>query len=60
MRQLRDAIIEELQREVFSVLSVPRIYKQDKSSIKLVVRQSPASKGVMTEVEVTTLKAVTR
>jgi hypothetical protein len=46
VRQLRDATIEELLREVFSVKSVPRCYKQDKSRIWLVVRQSPSGKDV--------------
>jgi hypothetical protein len=41
--------------------SVPRCYKQDKSRVKLVVRQPLVSKDVNTEVEgTTTLKAVTR
>jgi hypothetical protein len=40
---------------------VPRYYKQDKSSVYLVVRQSPASKDVNTEVEgATALEVVTR
>jgi hypothetical protein len=61
VRQLRDTKIEELLGEVFSVRSVPRCYKQDKSIIWLVVRQSPASRDVSTEVEgPTTLEAVTR
>jgi hypothetical protein len=43
------------------VRSVPRCYKQDKSRVYLVVRQSPASKGVNTEAEeATALIAVTR
>jgi hypothetical protein len=48
VRQLRAATIEELLGKVFSVRSVPRSFKQDKSRIQLVVRQSPDSKGVNT------------
>jgi hypothetical protein len=33
LRQLRKATIEELLGEVFSVQSVPRCYKQDKSRV---------------------------
>jgi hypothetical protein len=55
--QLRVVTIEEL----FSVRSVPRCYKQDKSGVQLVVSQSPASKDVNTEAEeATALVAVTR
>jgi hypothetical protein len=40
---------------------VPRCFKQDKSRIELVVRQSPANEDVYTQVEGTTaLEAVTR
>jgi hypothetical protein len=61
MRQLRASTIEELLGEVFSVRSVPRYPKQDKSGILLVVRQSQASKDVNTEVEGSaTLEDVTR
>jgi hypothetical protein len=43
------------------VRSVPRCYKQDKSRVSLVVRQSPASKDVNTEAEETTvLETITR
>jgi hypothetical protein len=60
-RQLRDAAIEELLREVYSVRSVPRFFMQDKSRYKLAVRESPASIGVNREVqEATALEAVTR
>jgi hypothetical protein len=46
---------------VFSMLSVPRCYTQDKSRVRLVVGQSPASKGVKTEAEeFIALEAVTR
>jgi hypothetical protein len=41
--------------------AVPRCYKQEKSRIELLVRQSPASTDVNTEAEeATALKAVTR
>jgi hypothetical protein len=43
---VREIGIEELLVEVFSVRRVPRCYKQDKSSVELVVRQSPASEDV--------------
>jgi hypothetical protein len=33
VRQLRDAAIEELLKAVFSMRSVPRCYKQDKSRV---------------------------
>jgi hypothetical protein len=47
--------------EVYSVLSVPRCYAQDKSRVQSVVRQSPANKDVNTEAEEPTiLEAVTR
>jgi hypothetical protein len=47
--------------EVFPVQSVPRCYKQDKYRFALVVRQSPASKDVNTEVEeAAALEAVTK
>jgi hypothetical protein len=61
VRQLCDATIEELLGEVFTVGSVPRCFKQAKSRVQLVVRQSPASKDVNTEVERSTaLEAVTK
>jgi hypothetical protein len=61
VRQLRDVTIEELLGEVFSARSVPGCYKQDKSSVVLVVRESPTSKDVNTEVEGSTaLESVTR
>jgi hypothetical protein len=60
VRQLRDATIELLE-EVFSMRSVQRCYKQDNSRILLVMRESPASKDVNTEVDGSTaVKAVTR
>jgi hypothetical protein len=46
VRYLRAVAIEELMGEVFSVSPVPRWYKQDKSSVELVVRQSPAIEDV--------------
>jgi hypothetical protein len=50
-----------LQKEVFSARSVPKCYKQDKSRVQLVVRQSQDSKGVIMEVEGSTaFEAVTR
>jgi hypothetical protein len=61
MRQLREATIEELLGEMFSVRSVPMCYKQDTSRVYLVVRQSPASNDMNTEVEgCTALEAVSR
>jgi hypothetical protein len=61
VRYLRDVSIEKLLGEVFSVRSVPRCYKQDRFRVWLVVRQSPASTDVNTEIEkATTLEAVTR
>jgi hypothetical protein len=40
---------------------MPRYFKLDKSSVQLVVRESPTSGDMNTEVEVSTaLKAVTR
>jgi hypothetical protein len=53
--------MEELLEAVYSMRSVPRCYKQDKSKFELVVRQSPANKDENTEAEkATVLKAVTR
>jgi hypothetical protein len=52
--QLRDTTIEKLLEAMFSMPSVQRCYRQDKSRIYLVVRQSPASKDVNTEVEAST------
>jgi hypothetical protein len=61
MRQLRDATIEELLGEAFPAPSVQRCYKQDKFKVWLVVRESPASKGVNTEAEESTaLETITR
>jgi hypothetical protein len=48
--QLHDAAIELLEA-VFSMRSMPKCYKQDKSKVWLVGRQSPASKGVNAEAE---------
>jgi hypothetical protein len=46
---------------MFSVRSVQRCFKQDKSRFHLVTRQSPASKDMNTEAEeATALEAVTR
>jgi hypothetical protein len=60
-RQLRDAIIDDLLRNVFYMVSVPKCFKQDNSIIWLVVIYSSAIKDVSTEVEgYTALKAVTR
>jgi hypothetical protein len=51
----------ELLEAVFSMGSVPRCCKQDKSRVWLVLRQSPANKDVNTVVEESTaLEAVTR
>jgi hypothetical protein len=56
-----DGAIEELLEGVFSVRSVLKCYKADKSIIYLVVRQSSASKDLNTGAEeVTALEAVTR
>jgi hypothetical protein len=61
VRQLCDATITELLKKLFSVGSVPRHYKQDKSGVWLVVRETPDSKDVNTEVEGSTaLVDVTR
>jgi hypothetical protein len=61
VRKLRDATIDELLGEALSVPSLPRCYKQDKSRVWSVVRESPVSKGVNTEAEGSTaLEAVTR
>jgi hypothetical protein len=61
VRLIRDATIKELLGEMFSVPSLQRCYKQDKSQVLLVVRQSPASKDVSMEgEEATALEAVTR
>jgi hypothetical protein len=61
VRQIRDAKLEELLRDVVSVRSSPSCYKQNKSNVKLVLRQLPASKDVNTEVEGSTaFEAVTR
>jgi hypothetical protein len=47
--------------EVFYVRSVPWCYKQHKSSVQWIVRQSPASKNANIEAEeATALEAVTR
>jgi hypothetical protein len=60
VRQLRYETTE-LFEAVFSMRSVPRCYKQDKSRIYSVVRYSPSSKDVNTEdEEATALEAVTR
>jgi hypothetical protein len=59
VRQLRHSI-EEILEIVFSTRSVPRCYKQDNFRIQLVVRQSPGSKDVNTEVKgCAALEAVT-
>jgi hypothetical protein len=60
VRQLRDATNEQLE-ELFSMFSMSRCYKQDKSTVYWTVRESPASKNVNTEAEEpTALEAVTR
>jgi hypothetical protein len=51
---------QELLREAISVRSVPKCYKQDKSRVQSVVRQSPASKAANTENEAKALEAVIR
>jgi hypothetical protein len=59
VRQLRDATLELLKG--VSMRFVPRSYKQDKSRIQLLVRESPASKEVNTAAEeATALVAVAR
>jgi hypothetical protein len=61
VQQLRDATIQVLLGEVFSLGSVPKCYNLDESTVKLVVRQSQASKDVNTGAEEATgLEAVTR
>jgi ribosomal protein S2 len=61
MQQLHDATIDKLLETVFSMRSVPRCYKQDKSRVQSVGRQSQASKGVNTEAEeAMALEAITR
>jgi hypothetical protein len=50
-QHLHDATKEWLLGEKFSVRFVPRCYKQDKSGVRLVVRQSPVSEDVNTKVE---------
>jgi hypothetical protein len=56
VQQLCDVTIEEL----FSARSVPRCYKEGKSTVYLLLRQSPASKAVNTKTEGSTaLEAVT-
>jgi hypothetical protein len=58
--KLRDATIEELLGEVFSVQSLLRCYDQDKCRFYLVVRQSQARKDVdMEAVEAMALETVT-
>jgi hypothetical protein len=57
----RDATTEELLGDMFSMMSVPRCFKQEKYRVQLVVRQSPASKDVNTEAEGSTvLEAFTK
>jgi hypothetical protein len=51
VRQVHDTTTEELLGEVFSVWSVLRCCKQDKSRIWLVLRQSPTSNDMSMEVE---------
>jgi hypothetical protein len=51
MRQLRDATIEELLGEVFSMRSALRCYKQDKSRVSVALRESSASKNLKTEAQ---------
>jgi hypothetical protein len=58
MQQLCDSTTEELLEVVFSMRSMLRCYKQDKSRVVL---QLPASKFMNTEAEeATALEAVTR
>lgn len=49
--QLRETTIVTLLKTAFSVRSLPRCLKQDKSRIYSVGRQSPASKGLNTQAE---------
>jgi hypothetical protein len=69
-RSPRNAAIEKLLKEVFSVQSMPRLYNEEQLRLQEsletavrrvgVVRQSPANKDVNTEVENSTeLKTVT-
>jgi hypothetical protein len=58
---LRDATMQELLGDVFSMRPLPKCYKQDKPRFYLVVRQSPAIKDVNKEgEEATALEAVIR
>jgi hypothetical protein len=50
VRQLRDTTMELLEA-LLSMQSVPRRYKQDKSRVQLVGRQSPGTKDVDTVTE---------
>jgi hypothetical protein len=60
-RTLVHATRVALREEEFSVRSVPKCCMQDEYRFQLVVRHSPASKGMNTEAEeCTALKAVTR
>jgi hypothetical protein len=53
--------MEEILKAAFSMRSVPRCFKQDKSRIYLLVRQPPANKDVNREAEeATALKAAIR
>jgi hypothetical protein len=61
MQQLYDAAIEELLETVFSMQSMLRCYKQDRSRVLLVGKESPASKGMNVQVEGSmALEAITR
>jgi hypothetical protein len=60
VRKLRGATIELLE-DTFSMRYVLRRYKQEKSIILLVLRESPDNKDVNTEADkATALEAVTR
>jgi hypothetical protein len=50
-RWLREQQRHSNRGTMFSVWSVPRCYKQNKSRVLLVVGQSPAGKDVSTEAE---------
>jgi hypothetical protein len=61
VRQLRDAPIEKLLEAVFSVLYMQWCFKEDKSRVRVVVRQLPTNREVNMEVEGSTaLVAVAR
>jgi hypothetical protein len=61
MQQLCGTTVEEWLEAVFSLWSVQRCDKQDKSGVEVVGRQSPASKGLYTAAEkAMALESITR